>query len=174
MECSAKAEPGRIRIVAQSANLRLPAVGQFLAVQTFRVTPSFAEDTRTLTPNTRGYQREGRTDDERIVSQRCWFPVVADTQKVLKGERRPGWGYAELLGSVFKICGERWKIRFERWQGDSCGNTCISRASTDSGDQQRSHEATPIELAHMAATPAFEERVELCSGSKPGRAPRYQ
>ena len=33
------------------------------------------------------------------------IPLVSDTQEVLKGERRPGWGYAELLGSVFKNCG---------------------------------------------------------------------
>src|SRR5712692_5012657 len=110
MECGAKAEPWRIRIVAQRANLRLPAVGQTLAVRSFRVTPPFAEDTRTLTPYTRGYQREGSTDDERVVSQRCWFPLVTDAQEVLKGERRPGWGYAELLEPVFKICGERWEI----------------------------------------------------------------
>src|SRR6266849_1141908 len=110
MECGAKAEPGRVITLAQSADFRLPAVGQTLAVQAFRVTHPFAENTRTLTPNMRGHQREGSACYHWVVRQRDWFPLVADTQKVLKGERRAGWGHAELLGSVFKICGERREI----------------------------------------------------------------
>src|SRR6266581_6420640 len=110
MERGSEKKPWLSMTHRQSADFRLPAVGQTLALQAFRVTHPFAENTRTLTPNTRGYQREGRADDERVVSQRCWFPLVADTQKVLKGERRPGWGYAELLRSIFKICGARWEI----------------------------------------------------------------
>jgi hypothetical protein len=38
----------------------------------------------------------------------------------------------------------------------------MSWASTDSGGQQRSQEATPMELTHMAATPALKDWVELC------------
>ena len=58
---------------------------------------------------------------------------------------------------MLKVRGERWKVGSGEWPGDPFGNTRMSRASTDSGDQQRSQEATPTELTHMAATPALEE-----------------
>jgi hypothetical protein len=57
-----------------------------------------------------GNQYEGSARYDCVVRQRGRFPLVADTQEVLEGERRAGWGYAELLGSIFKICGGRWVI----------------------------------------------------------------
>src|SRR5713101_565053 len=154
MERGSEKKPWLSMTHRQSADFRLPAVGRTLAVRAFRVTHPFAENTRTLTPNMGGHQWKGSAGYDCIVRQRSWFPLVADTQEVLKGERRAGWGYAELLEPVFKICEERWKIRLERWQGNSCGRTRISWGSTHSSNQQRLHEATPIELTHKAATPA--------------------
>src|SRR6266704_6206959 len=110
MERGSKPEPGRVGTVAQSADFRRPVVGQTLAVQALRVTLPFAENTPTLAPNMGGNKWKGSARYDRVVRQRGWFPLVADTPKVLKGERRPGWGYAELLRSVFKICGVRWEI----------------------------------------------------------------
>jgi len=52
------------------------------------------------------------------------------------------------LGPVLKVRGEQWKVGSGDWPSDSLGNTRMSRASADSSDQQRSQEATPIELTH--------------------------
>jgi hypothetical protein len=43
----------------------------------------------------------------------------------------------------------------------------MSRHSADSGDEQRFHKATPIELAHLAATPVLEEKIELGPAADP-------
>src|SRR5713226_6910999 len=138
MECGSKPEPGRVSIVAQSADFRIPAIGQTLAVQAFRFTISFAENSRTLAPNTRGDQCKGSAGYDCVVGQRGWFPLVADTQEVLKGERRAGWGYAELLGSVFKICGGR--SGFRLWPCNSFREIDACRHGARGSYQKPFHE----------------------------------